>query len=303
MNEKELINRDKTAIVDLDSLLQADSRHPYLVIYIGSDSGQRHRLHRGIMSIGRSPQADIIIEDDRISRIHCIIEWMGDTISVEDKGSTNGTYVDSRKVSHALVPPGVPIQLGHSIMKIEYKNEVEIRSEENLLHRASFDALTGIFNRQHFIKLALMEMAYASRHKLPVGIIMMDIDNFKQVNDTYGHQIGDVVLSQFANIVVENKRAEDLFARYGGEEFITMPRGETNNDIMYGQCERIRTAVENFPFCVDETCIRITASLGCHLKKVEKSDVETILNELIGGADQALYRAKKRGKNRTECLL
>jgi len=303
MNEKELINRDKTAVVDLDSLMQADSRHPYLVIYIGSASGQRHKLHRGIMSIGRSPQADLTIEDDRISRIHCIIEWMGDTISVEDKGSTNGTYVDSRKVSHALVSPGVPIQLGHSIMKIEYKNEAEIRSEENLLHRASFDALTEIFNRQHFIKLALMEMAYASRHKLPVGIIMMDIDNFKQVNDTYGHQIGDSVLSQFANIVVENKRTEDLFARYGGEEFIVMPRGEIGQSIMYGQCERIRTAVENFPFCVDDTYFRITASLGFHLKKVKNSDVETILNELIGRADQALYLAKKNGKNRTEGLL
>ena len=73
-----------------------------------------------------------------------------------------------------------------------------------------------------------MEIAYASRHKLPVGVIMMDIDNFKQVNDQYGHLVGDSVLSQFSNIVIENKRTEDLFARYGGEEFICMPRGVVN---------------------------------------------------------------------------
>ena len=178
MNKSGSINPDKTAIIDRNSLIQSDGRRPYLVIYIGNDSGHRHQVNRGIMTIGRSPQADISIEDDRISRVHCLIEWLGDTITIEDKGSTNGTYVDTQRVSRAILSPGVPLQLGHSIMKIEYKSEAEIRSEENLLHRASFDALTGIFNRQHFIKLAIMEMSYASRHKLPVGVILMDIDNF-----------------------------------------------------------------------------------------------------------------------------
>jgi diguanylate cyclase (GGDEF)-like protein len=228
---------------------------------------------------------------------------MGDTIMIEDKGSTNGTYIDSRKVNRAILPPGVPLQLGHSIMKIEYKSEAEIRSEENLLHRASFDALTGVFNRHHFIKLAHSEMAYAGRHKLPVGVILMDIDNFKQVNDTYGHQIGDLVLAQFVNTVIENKRTEDLFARYGGEEFIILPRGEINKEDMRLQCERIRKAVESFEFCFDETSVQITISLGFHLIKVESSDVETILNDLIRKADQALYLAKERGRNRTESLL
>ena len=303
MKESELINPDRTAIIDVESLIQSDDRRPYLVIYIGSDSGHRHKLNRGFMTIGRSPQADITIEDDRISRIHGVIEWMGDTITIEDKGSTNGTYVDTQKVNRAILPPGVPLQLGHSIMKIEYKSEAEIRSEENLLHRASFDALTGIFNRQHFIKLASMEMTYASRHKLPIGVILMDIDNFKQVNDTYGHQSGDFILAQFANTVVENKRTEDLFARYGGEEFIVLPRGEISKEAMQVQCERIRRAVESFEFCFDETCVRLTISLGFHLMKVEGSDVETILNDLIRKADQALYLAKERGRNRTESLL
>ena len=303
MNKSELINPDKTAIIDRNSLMQSDGRRPYLVIYIGNDSGRRHKLNRGIMTIGRSPQADISIEDDRISRIHCLIEWLGDTITIEDKGSTNGTYVDTQKVNRALLSPGVPLQLGHSIMKIEYKSEAEIRSEENLLHRASFDELTGIFNRQHFIKLATMEMSYASRHKLPVGIILMDIDNFKLVNDTYGHQSGDFVLAQFANTVIENKRTEDIFARYGGEEFIILPRGEIHKKDMRVQCERIRKAVEKFEFCLDGVHMRITVSLGFHLLKVDGSDVEAILHELIRKADQALYLAKERGRNRTESLL
>jgi diguanylate cyclase (GGDEF)-like protein len=300
MKKSELTHLNKTLLLEDDSDIKANTRHPYLVIFIGKDSGRRHKIHQGIMTIGRSPQADIIIDDDRVSRIHCIIEWSGDTITLEDKGSTNGTYVDSRRVNRAPLHPGTPLQIGRSVMKIEYKDEVEIRSEDSLLRSASFDALTGIFNRQHFIKLASMELAYASRHKLPIGVIMMDIDDFKQVNDTYGHQRGDLVLAQFAKVVGGNMRSEDLFARYGGEEFIILSRGEINKEIMNVQCERIRKAIEHFEFRFEDACVRITVSLGFHLKKAANSDVETMLYDLIDKADEALYLAKERGRNRTE---
>ena len=303
MKERTLNHPDKTVIIDYKSLVQTDVPRPYLVVYIGNDSGRRHMLKKGFMTIGRSPKADIVIEDDRISRIHCIIEWLGDTITIEDKGSTNGTFLDSRKISRAILQAGVPLQLGHSIMKIEYKSEAEIQSEENLLHKASFDALTGIFNRHHFIKLASMEMTYASRHKLPLGVILMDIDNFKHINDTYGHQNGDSVLTQFANTVIEEKRTEDLFARYGGDEFILLPRGEVTKEDIQVQCERIRRAVESCTFYFDETSVRMTISLGFHLMKVESRDVEKILFDLIQKADQALYLAKEKGRNRTESLV
>ena len=274
MKEGQIINLAKTVTFDDTSPVRSGDRRPYLVIYIGNDSGCRHRLKNGFMTIGRSPQADISIEDDRISRIHCTIEWVGDTFTIEDKESTNGTYIDAQKVSRATLLPGASLQLGHTIMKIEYKTEAEIRSEENLLHRASLDALTGIFNRYHFTKLALMEMAYASRHKLPIGVILMDIDNFKHINDIYGHQSGDRVLAQFANTVIENKRTEDLFGRYGGDEFIILPRGDISKEGMQVYCERIRKAIEHFEFCFEETCVRITTSLGFHLMKVESSDTE-----------------------------
>ena len=303
MNKVEITNRDKTVIIDRHSLFQADHRHPYLVIYIGHDSGRRHKLHRGTMTIGRSSQANITIKDDHISRIHCIIEWMGDTIQIDDQGSTNGIYVDSKAVNQAILSNGVPIQLGHSIMKIEYKTEAEIQAEESILYKASFDSLTGIFNRHHFTRLASMEIAYASRHKLSIGVIMIDIDDFKHVNDQYGHLVGDSILSQFSNIVIENKRTEDLFARYGGEEFIIMPRGEVNKDLMYIQCERIRKAIDAYVFCFDETRVRITASFGYHLIKVESVDTEKVLQDVICKSDEALYLAKKLGKNRTESLL
>lgn len=302
MKEGQFFDPAKTATFDNKSIVCSQDRQPYLVIYIGNDSGCRFKLNRGRMTIGRSPKADISIGDDRISRIHCVIEWRDDTITIEDKGSTNGTYIDARKVSRSTLQPGVPIQLGHSIMKIEYKSKAEIQSEKNLLKRASLDVLTGIFNRYHFTKLASMEMAYAIRHKVPIGLIVIDIDNFKQVNDLYGHQNGDLVLAQLANSINKNKRGEDLFGRYGGDEFIILPRGETSKEGIQVHCERIRKAVENFKFCFHDTCVRITISLGFHLAKIHRSNADTMLSDLIRKADEALYLAKLRGRNRTESL-
>ncbi len=302
MENKDITALDQTVIVDSESLVQHQGRRPYLVIYVGTENGRRHLLKRGSMTIGRSSQADIQIKDERISRVHCVIEWLGDTIMIEDKESTNGTYVDSQEINRKVLQPGIPIQLGHSLMKIEYKSKEEIQSEEDLLHRAAFDELTGIFNRQHIIKLATMELANAARYQLTAGVIMMDIDNFKQVNDTHGHQFGDFVLSQLANIVVENKRIEDLFGRYGGEEFIILPRCKITQEDLRIQCNRIRDAIQEFEFCYNGASTRITVSMGFSMAKIKSGDIETALHDLIGKADQALYLAKGSGRNQTRSL-
>ena len=302
MEDSQLIDFAKKVTVDDQSVVHSEDRHPYLVIYIGNNSGCRHKLYRGSMTIGRSPQADISIEDDRISRIHCIVEWMNDNITVEDKGSTNGTFIDARKISRSTLQPGVPIQLGYSIMKIEYKTKAEIQSEKSLSHRASLDSLTGIFNRYHFTKLASKEVAYAIRRKVPIGLILMDIDKFKQINDLYGHQNGDLVLAQFANTINENKRTEDLFGRYGGDKFIILPRGEISKEGIQVHCEHLRKAAESFQFCFQETCVRLAISLGFHLAKTQRSSTDNILSDLIHKADQALDLAKQKGRNRTESL-
>jgi two-component system, cell cycle response regulator len=302
MRSVEPANLDRTALIDGGDQVQADHHHPHLIILSGSNGGRRHRLQRGITTIGRSPRTDISLNDDRISRVHCIIEWLSDTITIEDKGSTNGTFVDSKRVDRATLHPGVTFQLGHSLMKIEYKTEAEIRQEESLVYSATFDTLTGIFNRQHFIRLASMEAAYASRHRLPTGLIMADIDGFKSVNDTYGHQWGDFILTKFANILIENKRTEDLVARYGGDEFLILPRGDITREAMAAYCERIRCAVEGCRFSFDATPVGITVSIGFHVQKMEGDDPEALVSDLIRHADQALYLAKERGRNRTERL-
>ena len=180
---------NQTIFDDTRSVIKDSTQHPYLVIFVGQDSGQRHKLRPGSITIGRSPQADIIIEDDWASRVHCVIHWKDDVFELEDRDSTNGTYVNTHKIMRVQVPPGVPLQVGHSLLKIEYKDEAELEVEKNLHRSASIDGLTGIFNRQYFMNRAAEELAYASRHHRCLGIIMIDIDHFKLTNDTYGHQI------------------------------------------------------------------------------------------------------------------
>jgi diguanylate cyclase (GGDEF)-like protein len=291
---------NQTIFEDTKSFIKDRSLHPYLVIFIGQDSGKRHKLNPGSMTIGRSPEADIVIEDDWASRIHCAIDWNDDVFEIEDRNSTNGTYVNTHRITRIQVPPGVPIQVGHSLLKIEFKDEAELQLEQNLHRSASIDGLTGVFNRQYFMQRAAEEVAYARRHHRLLGVIMIDIDHFKLINDTYGHQMGDFVLNQFASIIHANKRPEDVFARYGGEEFIILPRGELSKEGMHLNCERLRQTIESSEFAFGDTRVRITVSLGFHLSMVVEGGNMHSIDQWIGKADEALYRAKDLGRNRTE---
>jgi diguanylate cyclase (GGDEF)-like protein len=303
MKKNNTTDPNQTIFEDTRSFIKDSNLHPYLVIFIGRDSGKRHKLRPGSMTIGRSPEADIFIEDDWASRIHCVIDWKDDIFEIEDRDSTNGTYVNTHKITRIQVPPGVPIQVGHSLLKIEYKDEAELQLEQSLQRSASIDGLTGIFNRRYFMKRAAEELAYARRHHRVLGVIMIDIDHFKLINDTDGHQMGDFVLNRFASIISANKRPEDVFARYGGEEFIILPRGELSKEGMRLHCERLRQTIEASEFAFGEARVRITISLGFHLAMVANGDQKASIDEWIGKADEALYRAKDLGRNRTENLI
>ena len=304
MNKSKSFDPNRTIVEHLQTHIEVSPRHPHLVLFIGADSGKRFKLKPGQTTIGRAPEADITIDDEWASRIHAIIDWTDEVIRIKDNDSTNGIYVDYRRVDSAILAQGMPLQIGHSVMKVDFKDDAEIRLEEELLRNACIDGLTGIFNRQHFMQRATEEYSYARRNGLPVGLIMIDIDRFKQVNDTHGHQMGDFVLNKFASVINQLKRKEDIFARYGGEEFVIIPCGQIHADEVFGFSERIRKAIEMSEFRFGDTCIRITASFGFHTCKItENEKIEPLLNDIIKKADQALYNAKEKGRNRTEYLL
>jgi two-component system, cell cycle response regulator len=158
------------------------------------------------------------------------------------------------------------------------------------------DGLTGLFNHRHVHELLQEEYERSKRSGDSLGVAMLDLDRFKQLNDTYGHQTGDLVLSETARILRENAREIDMIGRYGGEEFIAiLPDADEEAAISYA--ERVRQAVEGFVFEHDGTEIRMTVSGGVACGTAAEVDNP---DELIRLADMALYEAKGGGRN---CIL
>ena len=157
------------------------------------------------------------------------------------------------------------------------------------------DELTGLFNRRGLFQLGEREVARAARFDHPLAIVMFDIDHFKQVNDRYGHLVGDGVLGALARRAEESARQIDLLARYGGEEFVLL-LPETNGDAALQVAERLRQSVAEMRVANGDHSIQITISIGVAEANVETSD----LAALIAHVDDALLRAKDRGRNRVE---
>jgi diguanylate cyclase (GGDEF)-like protein len=164
----------------------------------------------------------------------------------------------------------------------------------HLSHAATVDPLTGLFNRRHFHSRIDEEIERARRYALDLALLLIDVDDFKRINDTLGHLAGDHLLRQIADILKRSVRVFDVCTRYGGEEFaILMPGSSEQNALVVA--ERIRSRVESSSR--DEGPIppylRITVSLGLAVLGTDASS-----QELIARADRALYRAKAEGKNR-----
>jgi two-component system, cell cycle response regulator len=156
------------------------------------------------------------------------------------------------------------------------------------------DGLTKAFNKKYFTDRLESEFTFAIRHQSPLVLVMFDIDHFKKVNDTYGHQAGDLVLSELSTLLTAALRAEDVFARYGGEEFAVICRG---TDLTQAQIvgDRMRKAVEGHRFTFEGTHIPVTISVGI---AGLPDDTVKDATDLVARADKALYQSKHGGRNR-----
>ena len=171
-----------------------------------------------------------------------------------------------------------------------------IRAREDLRFQATHDALTGIWNRRAVFDLLQRELERATRSLSATGLLMLDLDHFKEVNDTYGHLAGDAVLREAAARVIQVVRSYDLVGRHGGEEFLVVLPGCDSNQVLQS-AERVRATIEATPIIVDRFAIRVTVSVGA-----TSATSGTSQKELLGIADAALYQAKKAGPNRTVLL-
>jgi len=161
------------------------------------------------------------------------------------------------------------------------------------------DSLTGLYNRWYVMEKIESEMNRSLRHGSPVTVLMMDIDHFKRVNDTWGHAAGDQVLKAVGQVLRDSCRVYDVPGRYGGEEFcVVLPETAIGNSPAVA--ERIRTRVESSLVAFEDLSIHVTASIGIAGIEAGAADAAQTANALIDRADRALYVAKHRGRNRVE---
>ncbi|MBI3513630.1 MAG: GGDEF domain-containing protein [Proteobacteria bacterium] len=167
-------------------------------------------------------------------------------------------------------------------------------TERELMLRGFTDPLTGLFNRRTFLEMSSKAEARARRHGKATSLLMIDIDHFKRINDTYGHPAGDQVIKALADTAAKMMRPTDILARYGGEEFVvTLP--ETDADVATRVAERLRAMLEQLVVPADGREVRFTISVG-----VATFLTGVPLDQAMARADQALYRAKQGGRNRVE---
>ncbi|MCB0119669.1 MAG: diguanylate cyclase, partial [Anaerolineales bacterium] len=172
------------------------------------------------------------------------------------------------------------------------------RVENELIRLANVDFLTGLYNRRYFFETAKREFDISSRHKLPLSVIIIDIDTFKKINDTYGHAVGDQALTHLGKLIQHITRKTDIAARYGGEEF-TILLTQTDCASACALAERLRHLVVSSPIQVGGYSIQLTISIGVSGRDYIPADEN--LDQLISRADQALYKAKDDGRNRVVC--
>lgn len=186
-------------------------------------------------------------------------------------------------------------RIENELREIQKKLEESVISLEKLSNQ---DGLTGIPNRYCFDEFISREIKRAKRDKSPISLIMIDIDFFKQFNDSYGHQAGDNCLIKVANTINESlKRPSDLAARYGGEEFVVVLPG-SNEEGAIAFAEKVRQMIERLEIEHKGSNIhkKVTISLGIYTACPGES---TDMEEMIENADKALYKAKAEGRNRT----
>jgi two-component system cell cycle response regulator len=294
---------DKTAVIQGDQetlnreLQKAKEQEACLIIIRGTPQGHRYFLTLPAMTLGRDSSADITVSDQGISRKHAMISKEGSKIFITDLGSSNGTFVNDKKIAQgeklALAKEDM-IKLGNSIFKFLPAGELEILFYGNLGSAAHTDSLTKIYNKGYLMEALEAEFKRAKALHTEFSLLFFDLDHFKNVNDTYGHDAGDYVLKEFASLVRGGfLRPKDVFARYGGEEFVIL-LANTNATQGAELAEKVRAAIESHAFMYEGKRLPVTTSLGV---AELRADIESALT-LLKSADKALYSAKQGGRNR-----
>lgn len=291
-----------TYLCDLIKSNTADSRGEssarYLIVLRGGVPGSMLPLSPGLRTLGRSSDSDLQLPEMSVSRRHATIETDHEgRVWLVDLGSSNGTFRNGERLqpgARHLLRDGDRIGFGPSLqVKFTCPDPTEERCQRELFERAFRDPLTGLFNRGYFLDQAAHLERQAASLGLGLAVLMLDIDHFKDVNDTYGHDAGDTVLKEVAQVIRSATRADDLVARYGGEEFVVaLPIGSPNQAT--GRAERIRKTIAARRIALMGQSLRVTSSIGVAFSSPGR---HRPLTALISAADAGLYQAKRAGRD------
>lgn len=266
-----------------------------LTILGGWDTGLVVVLDRPETTLGRCSGATVSIDEPSISRSHATVVRTKDGQHVlRDLGSRNGTFVNGRSVTRARLRSGDRIQLGSDLLLLfSLVDEDEERMRRELYDSSMRDSLTGLANRRCLLERLQRELARAQESGDDTGVLMIDIDHFKQINDTLGHRAGDQVLRAMASFAGTLLRSGDLFARYGGEEFVALVCC-ANRDDLVTLAERVCTSLAGTRVEVEAGSVTATVSVGVALWS-ECASANYL--DLLDLADARMYRAKAAGRN------
>lgn len=283
---------------------RADLR-PALVFLRGELLAVPIPLEREQVTLGRALDADIRINDARASRLHARItterdEETGTTrYRLSDLESTNGTSLNGARINSAFLQDGDKFEIGEQLIRFEMLDEIDREFQQQIHRLLVHDELTGLLTSKSFFSELRREAARAQAEEMPFCVLMMDIDHFKEVNDTYGHLVGSETLEDVGMVIRKSLRAGDVGARFGGEEFAAFLLDADYSQGMTA-AERVRAAIEkhDFPAVRREGAEpikthHITISIGVASYPDDGRDPI----QLVEMADSALYRAKRNGRN------
>jgi len=243
------------------------------------------------ISTGRVWQGDV-----RNRRKDGSFYWVSTTIlPIMDEAGQPERYVSVRTDITAIKEAEALLESNQERLEklVEQRTAALAEREASFQRLSETDMLTGVANRRKFDETLLIEASRAQRHGLPLTLVMIDIDHFKSLNDTYGHQTGDAVLIEFSRLIAGSIRAHDFFARWGGEEFIILAT-LCNSEESRQFADKLRQLIANYVF---PDVGHVTASFGVATYQPDE-DVDALLSR----ADKALYAAKAGGRNRVEVM-
>jgi diguanylate cyclase (GGDEF)-like protein len=287
-----------TPLVEIMGPSGGGPKRPCLLVVAGARLGEIFPID-GELVIGRDPEAGLRLADDEgISRRHAKVVPSDDGALISDLGSANGVFVDGEKVSERLLKEGQKIRVGQTtVLKFARYDQVEEQAQRQLLESALRDGATRAFNRRYFLQRLAAEVRFADRHKQNLSLLIVDLDQFKQLNETHGHHVGDELLKKLSDLLVDTLRAEDVLARFGGDEFAVLARGIPESGALQ-LAERLRRLVSETNLGSENKPLKCTISIGVAVFPFEGAQVETATEKLIERADSALVRAKQAGRNK-----